>query len=85
MIEEYYGYKPDNSTIESCVNNLNFGFITENSKGQKLPVSEIYGIQNVQQKGDLLIIDSTFRMHLSNHQFKKHLIDTIEYAIKSVQ
>ncbi len=82
VIKEYYGYKPDNSTIESCVNNLNFGFITENSKGQKLPVSEIYGIQNVQQKGDLLIIDSTFRMHLSNHQFKKHLIDTIEYAKK---
>jgi hypothetical protein len=61
---------------------LNFGFITENSNGQKLPVSQIYGIQNVQRKGDLLFLDSTIQNHLHNAQFKQHLMDTIECAIR---
>ena len=82
VIEEYYGYIPNDSTIESLLNNLNFGFITENSKGQKLPVSQIYNIRIVQLNDNLLGFDPTFQDHLKNPQFREFLMDSVECALR---
>jgi len=81
-INELYGYEPTMPTINSCIKNLNFGFITENHKGKKLPVSQIYKILTMEQKGESLFLNSSFKKHLQNAQFKKYLFDTIKCAIK---
>ena len=81
-MNELYGYEPTLLTINSSIKNLNFGFITENHEGKKLPVSQIYNILTLEQKDELLFLNSSFKKHLQSEQFNKHLLDTIKCAIK---
>lgn len=81
-IHEQYGYFPTESNIQSCVKNLNFDFVTQNYEKQMLPLSSIYGIQNIVCENDVISLHPTFLTHLSNSVFKEHLVDSIACALR---
>lgn len=69
-IFDIYGYTPTDSTIDSCIVNLNFQFIRKNEK-------------IIFMKSDKLQFHSEFIENLKNSVFKIYLLDVIYYSIKS--
>ncbi len=65
-----YGYKPSQATIDSCIVNINFLFIRKNEK-------VIFVEENSFQ------FYNEFNENLKNNLFKKFLLDTINYSIKT--
>jgi SOS-response transcriptional repressor LexA len=81
-IESEYGYSISDKTIDSCVDNLNFKFITENKNNKLISVHDIYGINILKKYGEKIIIDEDFSKTLKNATFTKFLEDSIDYSIK---
>lgn len=63
-----YKYIPTDETIGSCIVNLNFDFIRNDSK-------------NVLQTGDIIRCDDDLIEALVDPNFKKFLLDSVEYSI----
>jgi len=71
-------------TIESCVKNLNFEFVTEKENNELKPVREIYKTNIVKLEKDNIVIDDEFSALLnSNATFTSFLLDSVEYSIKT--
>lgn len=83
MVQHQFNYVVSKSTFESCINNLNFEFITENYQNSMLTVREIHKTDVVQIQEDDLVIDPTFDKLLDNAVFFEFLNDSTEYAINS--
>ncbi|MDP1959418.1 MAG: DEAD/DEAH box helicase [Methylotenera sp.] len=84
LILEKYFYKVSLDTIESCVKNLNFEFVTEKENKQLKPVREIYKTNIVEMKKDNIVIDDEFSALLTrNETFTSFLLDSVEYSIKT--
>ncbi len=81
-IKNEYGYKVKNETIDSCINNLNFQFITEKSKKKLLTVGEIHDLHIIKRNGNYLRLEPEFNNYLKNPTFKTFLLDSINYSIK---
>jgi superfamily II DNA or RNA helicase/HKD family nuclease len=76
-----YNYTVSDSTIKSCVTNLNFEFLRENQGGKLLSVKEIYGLDVLRiEQGDF-VFSSDFNCHLNQTDFKRYLLDSTEYSI----
>ncbi len=84
-VKEKFGHNLSNNTIESCLLNLNFEFVTENENNKKRPVRDIYGLNIVRREGSVLAIDEEFRKLLIQKDFKTFLIDSIEYAKRTYE
>ncbi len=82
-IENEYGYLVSNETIDSCINNLNFKFVTENKGGRLVTVHDLYNINILNRKEDQIIIDGAFAKILNNSTFLQFLEDNIDYSIQS--
>jgi SOS-response transcriptional repressor LexA len=67
-IQSIYNYTPSQSTIDSCINNINFQFIRKNEK--------IICINN-----NSFQFHDEFHDNLENTFFKKFLLDSINYSI----
>jgi superfamily II DNA or RNA helicase len=80
IINEKYAYDLSDQTIQSCVANLNFDFVTQNYQKQMLPLSQIYGIRNVNFDGKEIQLDASFVKHLNQDQFLSQLLDSIQCA-----
>lgn len=78
-----YNYSIESSTILSCVNNLNFGFITIKKGGKLIPVKESINVKIVNLSADNIFIEKDFNEQLDNRFFKMFLQDSINYAIKT--
>lgn len=78
-----YGYLVSDKTIQSCLNNLNFKFVTENNNNKLVAIHDIYGINVVKTDGDWIIIDDAFSETLRNPTFFRFLDDNIDYSIKT--
>ncbi len=83
VIKEKYDYDLSDQTIQSCVANLNFDFVTQNYQKQMLPLSQIYGIRNIHFDGKEFQLDSSFVKHLNQEQFLAQLLDSIQCAKRS--
>lgn len=83
IINLKYAYDLSDQTIQSCVANLNFDFVTQNYQKQMLPLSQIYGIKNVHFDGKEFQLDSSFIKHLNQTQFLSQLLDSIQCAKRS--
>ncbi len=81
-IKTVYGYLVSNETIDSCINNLNFKFVTENKNGQLISVNEIHGTNIVLKKEKEIQFEKTFGSKLSNLTFSRFLEDNIDYSAK---
>ncbi len=67
-IQNKYNYTPSQSTIDSCINNINFLFIRKNEK--------IICVNNKSFQ-----FQNEFNDNLKNTFFKRFLLDTINYSI----
>ena len=83
FIKDEYSYVVSNETIDSCLNNLNFKFITENKDKKLSTVHDIYGISVVKKVGNKFIIDESFAKIIENPTALKFLLDNAEYAIQT--
>jgi hypothetical protein len=85
IITSQFGYKISNSTILSCINNINFNFVTERQNSKLLPVGEIYELKAIILEDNNLKLDISFSKLLENKIFKEFLVDNIEYSIRTFQ
>jgi superfamily II DNA or RNA helicase/HKD family nuclease/SOS-response transcriptional repressor LexA len=69
-IHTKYGYHPSSKTIKSCLRNLNFEFIR---KEQNIII----------KKNETLMFHKKFLVHLKQKDFKKFLLDSINYSINT--
>lgn len=83
QIENEYGYLISDNTIDSCINNLNFKFITENKNNKLVTVHDIYGINVLKKFGKQIVIDESFVKTLNNTTFLQYLNDNIEFSIRA--
>lgn len=83
VIKVQYENDLSDQTIHSCVNNLNFDFVTQNYQKQMLPLSKIYGIRNVNFDGKIFELNPSFMKHLNEPQFKSQLLDSIQCALST--
>lgn len=65
-----YGYELSNKTIESCINNLNFNFIRKSK-------------EIIVKKNETLMFHNSFLEFLNQPDFKKFLLDSVNYSIKT--
>lgn len=82
-IENDYEYTVSDKTIDSCLNNLNFGFITENKEKRLISVKEKYSLRIVKKEANQIVFEESFRTMLTNSIFREFLIDNIEYSIQT--
>ncbi|MFT7591482.1 MAG: superfamily II DNA or RNA helicase/HKD family nuclease [bacterium] len=80
-MEEKYGYVVSDATLDSCVLNLNFEFVTEKKDKKLKSAREIYGLNIVRKEGERLIIADDFQTLLKQDDFKEFLLDSIAYAV----
>jgi len=82
IIKNKYKYDVSDETIDSCILNLNFGFVTEKQNGQLRPVRDIYEIKIIRKENNRLVAELLLKNCLTDTLFKKFLEDSIEYSIK---
>ncbi len=78
-----FGYTLSDDTINSSINNLNFHFIRDKKDGKLVPISEIYNFQVINFKDDTFSFHPDFLTLVKNQEFKKFLIDNINYSINT--
>ena len=83
QIKHEYGYSISNETIDSCINNLNFKFVTEKHEKKLISVSEKYRINILEIDGDFVIKHESFTKALANNYFLNFLIDSIDYSVRT--
>jgi superfamily II DNA or RNA helicase len=76
-----YQYELSESTIRSCVSNLNFEFIREKKGSKLVSAREIYQIDVINIIQDEFKFSSSFTSYLEHQEFKRFLIDSVEYSI----
>jgi len=83
LIFEKYSYTINDSTIQSCVLNLNFAYVTERIEDKLISANEIYGIENIRLIDGEIKMTQSFKNQLMNPILKKFLIDNINYSIET--
>ena len=83
QIKKEYGYIVTTETIDSCIQNMNFKFVTENKNKKLVSVHDIYKINIANKVGELIVVDESFLKLLNNEVFSKYLNDSIEYSIRT--
>jgi SOS-response transcriptional repressor LexA len=81
VVLEKYGYTISEETIKSCVSNLNFEFIREKKDGKMLSAKEIYKLDTLKIENGKFVFSSAFVSHLNQGDFKRFLLDSVEYSI----
>jgi len=83
QIKAEYGYSISDKTIDSCCDNLNFKFITENRDKKLSSVNEIYGYNVINKDREQIKIDTKFSEALKNETFFRFLDDNINCSINT--
>jgi superfamily II DNA or RNA helicase/phage repressor protein C with HTH and peptisase S24 domain len=81
QINSEFNYIVSNQTIQSCIRNLNFEFIRENKNNKLVPVKEIIGHDIIAINGNNFEFSETFKSLLDHSDFKKYLLDSVNYSI----
>ena len=85
FIFDTYNYSINSDTIQSCINNLNFEFITVNHNGRKVTARERYDFNIISKSRNEICFDYSMIEYLRNNTFKSFLLDTIEYAVRKYE
>lgn len=80
-IRQQYGYEMKFEVVESVVNNLNLGFVTEKHQKKLKPIGEIYDFNIVQLEDNTFCWHPDFLPYLANDTFVRFLRDSTDYAI----
>ena len=81
IILEKCQYLLSDSTINSCVSNLNFAFIREKMDGKLLPAKDVYDLDIIKIIDGNFVFSDIFLSNLQDDIFKKFLLDTTDYSI----
>ena len=80
LICKKYQYDVSESTIESCIWNLNFKFVREKFEGRLLSVKDVYNLKIINIVDGNFALENEFTSHLQNPIFRKFLLDSINYG-----
>lgn len=83
LIFNKYGYMPSESTYISCINNLNFEFVTESFEKKMIKVGVKYKLKVVDFDIKVCTLSSQMLEALEDSTFKDFLLDSICYSIKT--
>lgn len=75
-----YGNLVSNETIESCIRNINFEFITENENKKLISVREKYNLNIVSFNNGKITFEKNFKLLLKNETFINFLTDMLNYS-----
>lgn len=81
IIRHQYGYKMNFDAVNSVINNLNLGFVTEKYQNKLKSIGEIYNFNIVEIKENKFHWHPDFLAYLANDTFVRFLIDSTDYAI----
>ncbi len=81
FVFDNYKYSVSDDTIMSCVRNLNFEFIQEKKNGSMLSANKIYNIEVLCFEENIFAFSQSFTEKLQNADFKKFLLDSVDYSI----
>jgi superfamily II DNA or RNA helicase/HKD family nuclease len=84
-IKQRYDYEVTQSTIDSCIVNLNFEFTREKRNSSLRTIAEIHGFRTLKVQGDRLVIDPDFAHQLKNEVFSRFLADSTKYSIQAFE
>ncbi len=80
-----YNIQSSDATIESAINNLNFGYITERRNKKTVSVQSIYNLKIVNNLNGVLCFSDEFKVNLNNQYFVDFLTDTINYSLEKLR
>lgn len=80
LVYQKYNYEPSKEEIESLINNLNFGYITEKFEGKLVSVQEKYSFSFIKKEKENIILTEEFKLLLENTVFKTFLEDNLNYS-----
>ncbi|AFV24048.1 type III restriction protein res subunit [Methanolobus psychrophilus R15] len=80
IIFEKYGFSLSDETIESCIKNINFGFVTESHNKKLVSVSKIYDLKIISYANGVISFNKDFMDSLLNETFLIFLNDMLEYS-----
>ena len=80
IIFEKYGFSLSDETIESCIKNINFDFVTESHNKKLVSVSEIYDLKIISYANGVISFNKDFMDSLLNETFLIFLNDMLEYS-----
>lgn len=81
ILFQEYGIQSSLAAINSAINNLNFGFVTENKNKKLVPVRDIYGFDLVNSSNQQINLTKQFQKFTENKTFREFLVDNIDYAL----
>ncbi|WP_445474980.1 DUF3427 domain-containing protein [Methanococcoides methylutens] len=80
IIFDKYGISILDETIESCIKNINFEFVTESYNKKLVSVREIYDLSIVSYANGLISFSDKFIDSLKNETFLRFLNDMLDYS-----
>ena len=81
QVYKKYNYSISEETIKSSVSNLNFKFVREKKDGKMLSAKDIYDLDVLTITKRNFVFSKSFNSHLDQADFKKFLLDSVEYSI----
>jgi hypothetical protein len=75
-----YGFSVSDRTLQSCVRNINFDFITETENNKLVSVREKYNFNIISYNNDEFSYENDFKELLANNIFVRFLNDMLEYS-----
>ncbi|WP_207641219.1 DUF3427 domain-containing protein [Clostridium akagii] len=77
---EKYGVSVDRVTIESCIRNINFQFVTEKENNKIISIKDKYNLNIVSCSDEVISFTEEFKLLLKNETFFSFLIDMLSYS-----
>jgi len=80
-INTVFGYFPNDKTIYSAVENINFKFIREKRAGKLSSVNSIHQTDLIEIQRDKIVCTSEFQLLTENETFENFILDNVYYSI----
>lgn len=80
IVLDKYGVAVSNETLESCIKNINFEFVTENENKKIISVREKYGLNIISYNNEVISFEKDFKLLLKNETFAAFLKDMLTYS-----
>jgi superfamily II DNA or RNA helicase len=75
-----YGIEISKETLESCIKNINFEFVTEKKNKKLMSVREAHDLNIISDNNEDIFCEKDFKNSLKNETFKSFLSDMLHYS-----
>ncbi|SES62087.1 Helicase conserved C-terminal domain-containing protein [Methanococcoides vulcani] len=80
IVFDRYGISLSDETIESCIKNINFEFVTKKHNGNLVSVRKIYDLNIISYTNEVITFNDEFIDLLKNGNFLRFLNDMLNYS-----